>query len=145
MTKKRNGRQRRPHDERSPHATTTSPAVGVAANKDATFDAVSVDEDAMDDNNYGQGPSKDPSPHQDKSRGGEICCPHETKSRGGEIRCSRETKSRGGEIYCSRETKSRGAIIKRAPKSDIDTPVSASLPHTTEESIWPAGVSSSLT
>merc|ERR1712087_69325 len=108
--------------------------------------AVSADEDATDDDDdEGQGPRQDPCPHQDKSRGGELRYPHETKSRGGEICCSRETKSRGGEIYCSRETKNRGAIIKFAPKSDIDTPVSASLPHTTEEPIWPAGVCWSLT
>ena len=132
MTKKRNGRQRRPHDERSPHATTTSPAVGVAANEDETSDAVSADEDATDDDDDGQGPSQDPRPHQDKSRGGEICFPH-------------ETKSRGGETCCPHGTKSRGATIKRAPKADIVTPVSASLPHTTEESIWPAGVCWGLT
>jgi len=133
MTKKRNGRQRRPHDERSPHATTTSPAVGVAAHEDETPDAVSADGDATDDDDDdGQGPSQDPRPHRDKSRGGEICCPH-------------ETKSRGGETCCPYGTKSRGAIITRAPKADIITPVSASLPHTTEEPIWPAGVCWGLT
>merc|ERR1712176_1691610 len=100
--------------------TTTSPAIGVAAHEDETPDAVSVDEDATDDDDDdGQGPSQDPSPHETKSRGGETCCPHGTKS--------------------------RGATIKRAPKADIVTPVSASVPHTTEESIWPAGVCWGLT
>ena len=51
----------------------------------------------------------------------------------------RDEQSRGDAMCCPRERKTRGA--KRPPKGGEDSPVSASLPRTTEGSIGTAGVS----
>ena len=139
MKRRRDERQRRPHDERPHHKPTPSPAIVAAGDDDETSDAVSADKDASDDDNDdGRGLLHDPRPTRGATWGA-----HDEKSRGG-------FKSEG--VGCTilrsdrerpRRAKSRGAA-KSAPKTGNDDPVSALLPHTTEDSIGTAGVSCSL-
>ena len=137
--RRRDERQRRPHDERPHHKPTPSPAIVAAGDDDETSDAVSADEDASDDDDDdGWGLLHSPRPTWGATWGA-----HDMKSRGG-------FKSEG--VGCTilrsdrerpRRAKSRGAA-KSAPATGNDTPVSALLPHTTEDSIGTAGVSCSL-
>ena len=55
MKRRRDERQRRPHDERPHHKPTPSPAIVAAGDDDETSDAVSADEDAPDDDEEDKG------------------------------------------------------------------------------------------
>ena len=139
--RKQNEWQRRPHNERPPpHGNKTSPASVAAADDNETSVAVSADGALSDDDNDNNGRGL---LHSPRPTWGATWGAHDMKSRGG-------FKSEG--VGCTilrsdrerpRRAKSRGAA-KSAPTTGNDTPVSALLPHTTEDSIGTAGVSCSL-
>merc|ERR1711933_224137 len=82
--RKRDERQRRPHDERPPHKMTPSPTIVAVGDDDETSDAVSADEDAPDDDeeDKGRGLPRGPSPPR-QERGGETEPPPRDRERGG--------------------------------------------------------------